>query len=68
MVRPSQLYRVAVTVFKTRQPLIIRASISRDGVEMSTDSKGVTEGIPETLLMRVSCEIYKLDSFSTMSS
>lgn len=53
MVRPGQLYRVAVTVLKTKQPLTVRASIQRNGVEMSTDRKNVTENIPETLLMRV---------------
>ncbi|CAG9763793.1 unnamed protein product [Ceutorhynchus assimilis] len=53
MVRPGQLYRVSVTVLKEKQPLIVRASISRNGVEMSTDHKDVKEGIPETLLMQV---------------
>ncbi|KAJ8949269.1 hypothetical protein NQ318_022783 [Aromia moschata] len=49
----GQLYRVAVTVLKEKQPLTIRASIQRNGVEMSTDDKQVKEGIQETLLMRV---------------
>lgn len=53
MVRPGQLYRVSVTVLQEKQPLTVRASISRNGVEMSTDYKAVKEGIPETLLMRV---------------
>ncbi|XP_066263111.1 CD109 antigen [Euwallacea similis] len=53
MVRPGQLYRVSVTVLKEKQPLIVRASISRNGVEMSSDYKPVKEGILETLLMRV---------------
>ncbi|KAJ8926001.1 hypothetical protein NQ315_009856 [Exocentrus adspersus] len=53
MVRPGQLYRVLVTVLKEKQPLTVRASIQRNGVEMSADHKPVKEGIPETLLMRV---------------
>lgn len=53
MVRPAQLYRVSVTVLKEKQPLTVRASIQRNGVEVSSDHKAVKEGIPETLLMRV---------------
>lgn len=54
MVRPGQLYRVSATVLKEKQPLIVRASIQRNGVEVTADHKEVKEGIPETLLMRVS--------------
>lgn len=54
MVRPAQLYRVSVTVLKEKQPLTVRASIQRNGVEVSADHKPVKENIPETLLMRVS--------------
>ncbi|XP_076260328.1 macroglobulin complement-related isoform X2 [Rhynchophorus ferrugineus] len=53
VVRPGQLYRVYVTVMQEKQPLIIRASIARNGVEMSADFKSVKVGVPETLLMRV---------------
>lgn len=53
MVRPGQLYRVAVTILKEKAPLTVRASIQRNGVEMSADHKDVKVGIPETLLMRV---------------
>lgn len=53
MVRPGQLFRVAVTVLKAKQPLTVRASIQRNGVEMSADFKDIKEGIPETLLMKV---------------
>lgn len=41
MVRPGQLYRVAVQVLSTQQPIAVRASIARDGVEMSADSQEV---------------------------
>lgn len=54
LVRPAQLYRVSVTVLKEKQPLTVRASIQRNGVEVSSDHKPVKENIPETLLMRVS--------------
>lgn len=53
MVRPSQLYRVAVTVLKAKQQLTVRASIQRNDVEVSSDHKNITVGIPETLLMEV---------------
>lgn len=55
MVRPGQLYRVSVNILKEqRQPLTVRASIQRNGIEVSADHKNVKRGIPETLLMRVS--------------
>lgn len=53
MIRPSQVYRVQVNVLRTRFPMVVRAAISRNGVEVSADYKEVKEGIPETLLMRV---------------
>lgn len=53
MVRPGQIFKVAVTVFKTIHPLAIRCSIQRNRVEMSADTQNVKEGIPETLIMRV---------------
>lgn len=53
LVRPGQLYRVSVTILQEKQPLTVRASISRNGVEMTSDYKAVKEGITETLLMRV---------------
>ncbi|CAH2000434.1 unnamed protein product [Acanthoscelides obtectus] len=53
VVRPGQLYRVSAIVLKEKQPLTVRASIQRNGVEVSADYKDVKEGIPETLLMRV---------------
>lgn len=53
MVRPGQVYRVSVSVNNLRQDLTIRASISRDGVEMSHDSKDVHNGLHEKLLMRI---------------
>ncbi|EFA07485.1 CD109 antigen [Tribolium castaneum] len=52
-VRPGQLYRVAVTILQEDEPLTVRASITRNGVEMTEDHKRVKVGVPETLLMRV---------------
>jgi len=53
IVRPGQLYRVAVTVLQAARPLMVRANIQRNGVEVSADHKEVKAGIPEILLMRV---------------
>mgnify|MGYP005984084509 FL=1 len=52
-VRPGQLYRVVATILQEEEPLTVRASITRNGVEMTEDHKVVKQGIPETLLMRV---------------
>lgn len=70
MVRPGQLFRVSVTLLQQKKPITVRASIQRNGVEVSTDHKDVKVGIPETLLMKVrlkflytnrSTLIYRLD-------
>ncbi|XP_035917578.1 CD109 antigen [Anopheles stephensi] len=53
MVRPGQVYRVAVSVLESRLPLTVRTSISRDGVELSSETKPITVGVPESMLMRV---------------
>jgi CD109 antigen len=54
MVRPNQIYKVFVSVSIDNEfPIIVRGSISRDGVEMSADQKSVRSGVTETLLMRV---------------
>lgn len=61
MVRPGQIYKVAANVLKARHPIIVRASIQRNGVELSTDSQLTKENIPETLIMRVSYVIFCVD-------
>lgn len=53
MVRPGQIYRVSVSINDVGSALTVRGSISRDGVEMTYDSKDVRENVMETLLMRV---------------
>ncbi|XP_034475080.1 CD109 antigen [Drosophila innubila] len=53
MVRPGLIYQVSVSILQAKYPITVHASISCDGVQISGDSKGVKEGVPETLLMRI---------------
>lgn len=53
MVRPGSIYRIAVTVYRSRHPVTVRASIQRNGVEACADIQNTKSGIPETLIMRV---------------
>ncbi|XP_032681825.1 CD109 antigen [Odontomachus brunneus] len=53
MVRPGQVYRIAVNILRSRLPMVVRSSIQRNGVEIATDHQEVKEGIPETLMMRM---------------
>lgn len=53
IVRPGQIYRVSVTVYKAKQPISVRASIQRNGVELASEISVIKEGIPETLLLLV---------------
>lgn len=57
MVRPGQVYKVAVTVYKAKQPISVRASIQRNGVELASDTSLIKEGIQETLLLLVRIKI-----------
>lgn len=57
VVRPGQLYRVAVTVLQASKSITVRANIQRNGVEVSADHKVVKPGIPESLLMKVKVSI-----------
>jgi len=57
MVRPGQVYKVAVTVYKAKQPISVRASIQRNGVELASDTSLIKEGIQETLLLLVRINI-----------
>ncbi|GBN47190.1 CD109 antigen [Araneus ventricosus] len=50
-VRPGQVYSVVVTVF--RNPLIVRASVQREGVELASDQHECQPRIPETLLLKI---------------
>ncbi|XP_012233435.2 CD109 antigen [Linepithema humile] len=53
MVRPGQVYRVAVNILQSLLPMTVRTSIQRNGVEIAADFQEVKEGIPETLMMRM---------------
>lgn len=53
MVRPGQVYRVAVNILKSPLPMMVRAAISRNGVEIAADFHEVREGVPEKLMMRM---------------
>lgn len=57
MVRPGQVYRVSVTVYKAKQPISVRASIQKNGVEITSEISVIKEGIQETLLLWVSIYI-----------
>lgn len=58
MVRPGQVYRVSVTVYKAKQSISVRASIQRNGVELASETSLITEGIQETLLLIVKINFY----------
>ncbi|EGI57831.1 PREDICTED: CD109 antigen [Acromyrmex echinatior] len=53
MVRPDQVYRLAVNILHSPLPMMVRTSIQRNGVEIAADHQEVKEGIPETLMMRM---------------
>jgi hypothetical protein len=58
MVRPGIVYRVSVMVLEAPLPLTVRVAIQRNGVEISGESQDVKEGIPETIILRVSVTAY----------
>ncbi|XP_014471965.1 PREDICTED: CD109 antigen [Dinoponera quadriceps] len=53
MVRPDQVYRVAVHILHSPLPIVVRSSIQRNGVEVAADHQKIKAGIPETLMMRM---------------
>ncbi|XP_068620051.1 CD109 antigen [Battus philenor] len=53
MVRPGQIYKISANILRARLQMTIRASISRNGVEIADVSEKVKEGVPEILNMRV---------------
>ncbi|KAF4531995.1 hypothetical protein B566_EDAN006540 [Ephemera danica] len=53
IVRPGQLYRVAVTVLRSNLPVNVRVTMQRDGVEISAARRDVSLGITETIALRV---------------
>lgn len=53
LVRPGQIYKLSVRLYHARHPIHVRASIQRNGVELSSNMQHVKENIPETLIMRI---------------
>lgn len=53
IVRPGQLYRVAVTVLRSSLPVTVRATMQRNGVEIAAARQEVALGITETVALRV---------------
>ena len=53
IVRPSQIYRVAVSILSSPVTLSVRASILRNGVDIGSATQECKPGIPETLLIKV---------------
>lgn len=52
-IRPGQVYRVSVTVYRSNLPITVRASLQRNGVELTSSVQECRSRIPETLLLRV---------------
>lgn len=53
MVRPGLIYRVQTHVLRSPLPMVVRATIQRNGVEIAADHKESREGIPEILMLRM---------------
>jgi len=53
VVRPSQIYRVAVSILTSPISLSVRASILRNGVDIGSATQECKPGIPETLLIKI---------------
>ncbi|KAJ6219290.1 hypothetical protein RDWZM_005102 [Blomia tropicalis] len=53
IIRPGQVYRVLVTIHRSNMPINVRASLQRNGIELSSAVILCKERIPETLLLRV---------------
>lgn len=53
IIRPGQVYRVLVTIYRANTPINVRASLQRNGIELSSAVQLCKERIPETLLLRV---------------
>ena len=52
-IRPAQVFRVTATVYQSNLPITVRASIQRNGVELTAASQECKDGVPEQLLLRV---------------
>ncbi|KAK8397834.1 hypothetical protein O3P69_004558 [Scylla paramamosain] len=52
-VRPGALYRCVVTILRLDYPVEVRATIMRDGEEITGASNVITRDYPETLLLQI---------------
>ncbi|XP_023233416.1 uncharacterized protein LOC111633114 [Centruroides sculpturatus] len=53
IVRPGQIFRVVVIIYSSTNPMTVRASIHRDGVELASSSQECKLKTPETLLLKI---------------
>ena len=53
IVRPGQVYRLSAVVLQSKTPLIVRASIQCNGVEIGAASQQTKMGIMENLMIKV---------------
>ncbi|XP_069938701.1 CD109 antigen [Cherax quadricarinatus] len=51
--RPGAVYRCVVTILYLDHPVDVRASLQKDGVELSSAKQDIIKGYPETLLLQV---------------
>lgn len=63
IVRPGTLYRVIVTLLEDKDPLAVRASLIRDGVELASASASTVGGQTQTLAMQVRRGTYPIGNF-----
>ncbi|CAL4102803.1 unnamed protein product [Meganyctiphanes norvegica] len=53
IVRPASIYRVIVSILNLDHPVEVRASLQRDGLELTSEKKDIIKGYPEMLLLDV---------------
>ena len=53
ILRPSAIYRVVVSILHLDFPVDVRASLQKDGVEITSQKKDIIKGYPEALLLQV---------------
>ncbi|KAK3858623.1 hypothetical protein Pcinc_035182 [Petrolisthes cinctipes] len=51
--RPGAVYRCVVNILNLEHPVDVRASLSKDGIEIATAREEIIKGYPETLLLQI---------------
>ncbi|XP_042213472.1 CD109 antigen-like [Homarus americanus] len=51
--RPGAVYRCVVSILNLDHPVHVRASLQKDGVEITSSKKDIMKGYPETLLLQI---------------